>query len=582
VTDPPSQSTPIPVETIDPLQLAFEEQSDLGNAARLKALAGGKLKWIEDLQAWAWYDGKRFDPTRGAIAAQRIAHDVVRHIRDEARAVDMLLAEGDEELLRRYRGPKATIEGAKTLPGQLRKHALKSGSASMTAGMLRQARSDLAVLSEDFDRDALAYNVQNGTLRFVKVQPSSSAERSASRGSNHPPDGDPPGPKWAVRFDPHDPADQLMNVANVEYDPEATCPFWTSRLGELNPDGEQLSALHLLYGYSLTGLTSDQAFYLHHGKGNDGKSTTHQALADLHGDYFRHAGIKTFLEGAVRGGAEHRSDLVRLRGDVRFVTADEPKPRSTWDGEVIKQITGSLITARGAGERTEVTYRPRFKFHPECNKSPKAPSDDRGFRRRLKIFQWTVRLPAPGEPGFTPIEEVLSRIEAEKSGVLNWLIEGCLEWLEKRVIPQPAAMTALLKDFWSSSAPLDEWLDEWCDTSDPAARAPVKELYANFKDWFEKQFPDEKIPTSTKFGNDLREKQFAVVKDTAGNRWRIGLKLRDQGVFGTWASPPGAGHPPDARPAADPSHSPSNAPSEVDGGPSGAASFDPDDEDLVP
>src|SRR3546814_4609267 len=39
-----------------------------------------------------------------------------------------------------------------------------------------------------------------------------------------------------------------------------------------------------------------------------GKSMTHQTLADLHGDYYRHAGVKTFLQGRDGGGAEHRSE----------------------------------------------------------------------------------------------------------------------------------------------------------------------------------------------------------------------------------------------------------------------------------
>jgi putative DNA primase/helicase len=127
----------------------------------------------------------------------------------------------------------------------------------MTSGMLRQARSDLACLSEDFDRDPLAYNVLNGTLRFV-------------RGAEG---------KWSVRFSPHEPADMLMQLADVAYEPDDACPFWVERLEQIQPEPEQRAALQPLYGYTLTGLTSDQAFYVHQGKGNDGKSATQQALA---------------------------------------------------------------------------------------------------------------------------------------------------------------------------------------------------------------------------------------------------------------------------------------------------------------
>lgn len=505
---PPRQDDAIEIPDTDPLRLAFEEQSDLGNAERLKSLAGGKLKWIEDLQMWAWYDGKRFDVERGSIAAQRLAHAVVRHIGIESSEIYSLAdrcEKGDteaHELLTRLRGPKYDHGKLKGLGSGLLKHRLKSGSAGMTGGMLRQARSDLGCLSEDFDQDPLVFNCLNRTLRFVQ-------------------DG---GGKWVVRDFPHDPADNLMQVADVEFDPSADCPFWKDRLALLHPDKEQLAALKLLYGYSLTGLTSDQAFYVHQGKGNDGKSATHQALSELHGDYYRHAGVKTFLQGAERGGAEHRSDLVRLKGDIRFVTCDEPRERAVWDGETIKQVTGSLITARGSGERTEVTYRPRFKLHPECNTIPRAPSDDKGFRRRFKLFLWMVSLPEAGQPGHMPIDEVLSRLRAERSGILNWLIEGALEWLTTRTIPQPAAMATVLQDFWADSSPLLEWLNERCDTSDRDVETAASDLYADFKAWCEARGM-EKIMTQTTFGTRLRDKQFIARKDAKGLTLRKGIRL---------------------------------------------------------
>jgi putative DNA primase/helicase len=495
----------------DPLRLAMLDCSDWGNAQRLVEIAGNKLKWVEDAESWAHYDGRRWSLERGNIEAQLIAQRVIRHIDAELRALAEIRE--DEATLRRLIGPKFSPELAKSRINELRGHAVKSGSAGMTAGMLRQARPLLAAMLEDFDRDPLAYNVLNGTLRFVLE-----------------------GGKWQVKVSDHDPADMLMQLANVDYLEGADAPFWRQRLQMLTPDTEQLAAFKRVYGYTLTGLTSDQAFYVHQGKGGDGKSATHQALADLHGDYYRHTGVKTFLQSqGARGGAEHRSDLVRLRGDIRFVTCDEPGPRSVWDGETIKQVTGSLITARGSGARTEVTYRPRFKLHSECNIIPRAPSDDKGFRRRFKLYQWSVSLSDTPE-GEMPIDEVLRRLEAEKSGILNWLIEGALHWLETRQIPQPKAMAEVLQDFWADSSPLLEWMSEWCDTSDPLARTPATVLYEHFKEWNEKAGREHTM-SSTAFGRALRDKQFKSAKDGKGTRLRIGIKLRDQGVFGEMAEP---------------------------------------------
>lgn len=504
----------------DPLGLAWFDTSDLGNARRLSALARGKLLWIEEAEAWAHFDGRRWALDGGNREARRWAHRVIEHVDEEAEALADL-ADDKGKLAERF-GAKVTEEIVQDRIKTLRGHAVRSGSAGMTAGMLKQAQALLAASEEDFDRDPLAYNTLSHTLRFKQRD-----------------DG-----RWYVEARPHDPGDMIMQLAEVEYDPAATSPFWRERLEMLTPDAEQLAALPILYGYTLTGLTSEQAFYVHQGKGGDGKSVTHQALAELHGDYYRHAGVRTFLQGADRGGAEHRSDLVRLRGDIRFVTCDEPKARSIWDGETIKQVTGSLVTARGSGERTEVTYRPRFKLFVECNKIPSAPSDDRGFRRRFKLFMWKVVL-AETKGGEMAIDLVLAKLTAERSGILNWMIEGALIWLETRQVPQPSAMRAVLSEFWASSSPMGEWMDEWCDTSDPGARENPTTLHNHFKDWCE-QRGIENILSVTKFGRELTDKQIVGWKDPQGSRWRLGIQLRREGLFNAGGAPPGAAAPPAA------------------------------------
>jgi putative DNA primase/helicase len=544
----------------DPLTTAWLDTSDWGNAKRLVTIAGGRLLWIEEAQAWAHYDGRRWALERGNTEAQRMAHRVIEHIDMEAEALGEIAE--DLTALRKRVGEWCTAEIAQKRVDTLRGHAVRSGSAGMTSGMLKQARSFLSASLDDFDVDALAYNVLNGTLRFRQAPP-------------RPPEAQ---GRWSVTLHDHDPEDRLMQVANVEYDPAAACPFWTTRLAMLTPDAEQLAAFQLLYGYTLTGLTSDQAFYVHQGKGGDGKSATHMALAELHGDYYRHAGVKTFMQGSERGGAEHRSDLVRLKGDIRFVTCDEPKARSVWDGETIKQITGSLVTARGSQERTEITYKPRFKLHVECNIIPRAPSDDKGFRRRFKLYQWRMSL-ADIEEGEMPLDIVLAQLAAEKSGILNWLVAGAIAWLETRKIPQPSSMSEVLSDFWAESSPLLEWMSEWCDTSDPEAKTPAKDLYANFKAWCEAADADKQVMSATAFGRALRDKHHAVWKDSRGVRWRKGIALRREGLFGEGGT--GAAGAPAAAPG--PAAGSSGAEAHGEGQPSVASPrADPDDDPGVP
>lgn len=502
----------IPIAVDDPLQLAWFHTNHDGNAERLVVLSKGLLKWVDD-KFWIAFDGQRWSEREGERRARELAIEVANHIHDEVSALAELIGDPkspDGAALAERFGPWCTPERALDRLALLSKFAIKSGNANETDGMLKQAKSkpELRAWSEDFDVDPLMYNVQNGTLRFVRGQ----------------------GGKWAAQFrEGHDPADMLRSIANVAYDPKATCPMWRDRLELVQPDPEQRAGFPRMYGQTLTGLTDCEEFYVHKGRGGDGKTKTHEILAHLHGDYYRDSSIKTFLQASFqKSGAEHRSDLVRLAGDIRMVVAPEPPPRSTWDGETLKAVTGGgTVTARGSGERTEITFKPRWKLFVEVNPTPKMPGDDKGFRRRFRLVQWPVDL-ARTEGGFESPAELRARLLSELPGILNWLIEGCLEWLADRRVPIAQVEADALADFWATDNPLGQWLSEECDLTDREAVTRSKQLLDAFKAWMERNEIEEDVQkrwNATKFGRDLGQMQVIGKKDGSGNIIRKGIRL---------------------------------------------------------
>lgn len=504
----------IPVPVDDPLELAWYDTNDAGNARRLEVLSRGLLKWVDD-QYWVAFDGQRWSQREGNFRARAVAHEVAQHIHDEAFALAELIGDQknpDGKALADRFGEWCTTDRAIDRLTMLHKWAMKSGNAPQTAAMLMQARDleGMRAWSEDFDKDPLTYNVQNGTLRFVRRQA----------------DG-----KWEALFqDHHAPGDMLMQIARFEYDPEAKCPMWRERLALIQPEPEQRAIFPRMYGQTLTGLTDCEEFYVHKGAGGDGKTKTHEVIAHGHGDYYRHAKVETFLKPAFqKGGSEHRSDLVRLQGDLRMVICDEPPLHATWDGGVLKQVTGGgNVTARGSGATTEITFKPRWKLFVEVNPTPNMPGDDKGFRRRFRLIRWPVDL-SKTKDGFEPPAQLFVRLTSELSGILNWMIEGCLEWLGDRRVPVPQIEAEQLADFWASSSPLGEWLAERCETGDRDAQTPSKVLLDDFRAWMERNDIDEdarKKWTPTKFGRDLSQRTFIGKKDRRGNKVRVGIRLR--------------------------------------------------------
>lgn len=513
-----SEKAFIPITPADPLKTAWFDASDYGNAKRLVAIARGKLVWIEDLECFAVYDGKRWSTETGAVEAQRLAHLVIKHIDDEVLAlsdVDNQSAESIAKALGFPMAPEMLEERIKTLRG----HAVKSGNASSTAGMLKQVRQMVTVFHADFDADPLLINVLNGTLRFFEDK----------------------GRRWDVRMTPHEPGDMIMQLASVVFDPAAKCPMWEARLVLVQPDAEQRAIFPRMYGQCLTGLTDCEEFYVHKGRGGDGKTKTHEVLAEILGDYCRKAGVKTFLQATFqKSGAEHRRDLVDLAGDVRMVLTDEPPPRVTWDGELLKQWTGgSTITAFQAGGKKPIIYKPRGKLFVEVNPLPSMPGDDKGFRRRLRVILWSVDL-ARVEGGFEPPALLRERLLTEKSGVLNWLIAGCLEWLGDRRVPMAACEADMLETFWSEASPIGAWIDEECDISDPGARTAASDLYERFKAWAERNDISLEQWKQARFGRELTQRQLIAKPDRRGYKVRHGIKFKpsDGAVGGDGASAP--------------------------------------------
>lgn len=506
----------IPAGAPEPLLVRSKhDMNDLGNARRLAALAEGKLKFVGELGRqgeWVCFDGARWSMRDGKARAGALAQKVVDELIAEAR---VLKGAAIEELSVVY-GPKFDDQARNDRISHLYAWAMKTGNSDRASGMLRQAQNLeddeggflMRASLDDFDTDPLAYHVINGTVRFVEGD-----------------DG------WSHEFLPgHRANDMFMQMANVMFDARAQCPAWRSRLELLHPDPVARVAIQRIYGMTTTALTSDQAFYVYQGKGGDGKSMTNSLVADLHGDYFRSTSPQTFLEGKQRNASDHQSDIVRLRGDIRLVVCDEPKKGSTWNGERIKQVTGSLITARAPNAIEEITFKPHWQLIVECNTMPKAPSDDRGFRRRFKLYPWTVQFGISPGADDRPEHVVRSELMAEKSGILNWMIEGAVAWLNERKVPEPELSKRALSSFWADGSVMSSWLEARCDLSDPDVKTGATPLYDDFKQFCTAQgVKEDRILTQTSFGNALTEAQIYKDKDSAGLIVRVGIRLRGIG-----------------------------------------------------
>ena len=138
---------------------------------------------------------------------------------------------------------------------------------------------------------------------------------------------------------------------------------------------------------------------------------------------------------------------------------------------------------------------------------------------------------------------VKARLLGEASGILNWMIAGCLEWLALREIPEPEASKRASASFWATSSAMGEWIEQWCDLTDPEAREEATPLYQHFKQFcVDRGDKEEHIMKQTTFGLRLNDAQiYSVANHTTGKKDRVGIRLKRAGDAGAVAAEPPKG-----------------------------------------
>lgn len=471
-----------------PEDLALYPLNDLGNAMRLILMAGGDIDRDGVVDAtnsrllyqlgggWVGFNGKYWDRKHGEDLARRLAHQTANKVSDLWDFV-------------KDRVPAK----------EFFKFANGCGSSGATTAMLRQAQSYLTVEIGVFDRDPLAINCLNGTLKMSYA------------------DG-----KFSKVLRPHSPSDRITRCTTVNYDPAATAPLFRNVALESLADKEERDHFQRICGYSSTGCTHEQAFFLAQGRGRDGKSTLLDACRETMGSYAVAASPQTFLEGGIQNGSGPSPDLIALSGDVRLAILSEPPRGSKLKEGLLKAWTsGTPIPARDLNAKP-IEFRPIAKLFWECNAFPVARGDDDGIWRRIYPVLFRRQVPKDQIDRLLP-----KKLEPERPGILNWLVEGVGDWLA-RGLDQPETYRAALEDYRRASSPFGDWLAERCVTGEDAKdqRELSSNLYASFKEWSEEQ-GHEKIMSARAFGDALRDRQVGLAgKNAAGLKYRGPIRLK--------------------------------------------------------
>jgi P4 family phage/plasmid primase-like protien len=307
------------------------------------------------------------------------------------------------------------------------------------------------------------------------------------------------------------PADMMTKRTAVT--PQAgDCPLWRKLLSDATQgDAKLVLYLQCALGYALTGETREQVFFFLYGPGGNGKSVIMNAVAAVLGDYAGTAPVSAFIEARVDRST---NDLAGLPG-LRMVEVPETPGNGRWDEQRLKRVTGGdRITARRLYEN-DATFHPQCKLFFTGNHKPDLRSTGDAMKRRVRL------IPLEGVP--PRVDTTLTeKLKAEWPTILQWLIEGCLQWRTFGGLPDCEAVTEATREYFEEQDVFGQWIAECCVTGPEHEERP-EALLASFNAFLVANGHRE---TNSKQFAKLYQERGMTVRRLADGRRVVGVALR--------------------------------------------------------
>ena len=436
--------------------------------------------------------------------------DTSAHLAEEAAQAEKRL---DPDLLQRSKGddPHAQhYQWLKDTTGALIGRAKALKKLKRAQAILTYAQAYLRITSKEWDTHPWLLACRNGVLDLQTGE-----------------------------LQPGKPDDYLKIAVPTEWDGlDTPDPRFEQFLQELFQDkpaqeGEALIAfLQRLLGYGITGSTTHHVFSILYGEeGRNGKDTLLDLLKEVLGP----------LVGAVSNDLFVAQDKFRASGAPTPHLCDLQGKRLVWGSETrqgdklniaqIKLLTGGGDISTRQLHGRQYSFTPTHKLLLMTNYKPHADARDQAFWSRACLIEFGIRFvahpQAPNERQADP--QLKEKLKQECSGILAWLVRGCLAWQQQGLAIPPFIQLATEK-YRDEEDRILQFLNECC-LMRPEVSVKASTLYEAYKSWCEEnQFG--RGMNATLFGNEI-SRRFEKKRGNAGMIYQgVGLLSTHQSSVG--------------------------------------------------
>lgn len=448
---------------------------DPHNGRRLVQELTGDVLYVMG-RGWGVWAGGHYDFARGEVLVVHRAYEaLLRSVEDEAEvakgaplpAAQIAALAAEHGLDRDEAEKRARQERVKSRKARV----AKCGNIAVVERALKMARAGLMVDQGALDNAHGFVTAPNGAIDL--------AEAAVER-----PDGEEPEER-EVRLGkvlkPFVREHRSTRCLRVAYDVRSPCPRWRWFVEIIQPDPAMRAYFQRCMGYLLAGGNEAQIALLFTGEGGNGKSTVFSALRRVLGEYAASVKVEMFLEAKTTGSEGATPSEARLPG-VRVYLASEPEPGAVLSSSKIKAFTG------GDTREARMLRDAPFEWDPigvpvlSFNRVPRIKDESGGFWRRIMPVIFPVVLSALPEKDQRTPAWIKAMIEEEAAGILNWMLEGWIDWRHREGFDPPPEVLQKKALMRASADPVGTFLSECIDLTAGMSIAAA-ELHDVFTAW---------------------------------------------------------------------------------------------------
>lgn len=269
---------------------------------------------------------------------------------------------------------------------------------------------------------------------------------------------------------------------------DAPAPAWLQFLNEIFlGDQDLIEYVQRLFGYACTGLTVEHILPILHGEtGRNGKGTLIDNVQHVMGTYASPIQAEMLLDqGRSRSSAGPSPDIMALRG-LRMAFASETDEHRRFSTARVKWLSGGdILVGRTPNAKYEERFSPSHTLFLMTNNLPHAPESDAAFWERTHVVPFRVSFVRREPQGQfeRPADIYLGdKLKTEVSGILAWLVRGCLQWQAVGLDP-PEEVIEASKNARRDEDFMADFIERCCIVGSSETCGST-EIYNVFKRWW--------------------------------------------------------------------------------------------------